>query len=224
MKLKLKHLLLVSSLLTSVASFSQAGQIFPMLEGENLEREPILLPDDLAGKYTILGLAFSKKSENIRYLIFNKDILNAKYMINLIDHIRENVHFYCNNLRLQKPPRMWLQLWCNFLLDDEKIEIHQHSFDKFSFLSGNLCLKTKDTSTHYLNPQRYFNKQNEIYNSKNEMGKLTIFPSTLPHTTDKVSGDEKRVTIAFDVIVEGDNKLFMHNRKHRLFENNVIEL
>lgn len=63
MKLKLKHLLLVSSLLTSVASFSQAGQIFPMLEGENLEREPILLPDDLAGKYTILGLAFSKKSE-----------------------------------------------------------------------------------------------------------------------------------------------------------------
>jgi len=167
---------------------------------------------------------YDKKSENIRYLIFNKDILNAKYMINLIDHIRENVHFYCNNLRLQKPPRMWLQLWCNFLLDDEKIEIHQHSFDKFSFLSGNLCLKTKDTSTHYLNPQRYFNKQNEIYNSKNEMGKLTIFPSTLPHTTDKVSGDEKRVTIAFDVIVEGDNKLFMHNRKHRLFENNVIEL
>ena len=63
-----------------------------------------------------------------------------------------------------------------------------------------------------------------IYNSKNEMGKLTIFPSTLPHTTDKVTGDEKRVTIAFDVIVEGDNKLYMHNRKHRLFENNVVEL
>ena len=165
-----------------------------------------------------------KKSQTIRYLMFNKDILKTEYMINLIDNIRENVHFYINQFRLQKPPRIWLQLWCNFLLSDEQIDIHQHAYDKFSFLSGNLCLKTKDTSTHYLNPQRYFNKQDEVYHSKNEMGKLTIFPSTLPHTTDKVTGDEKRVTIAFDCLVDGDYKLNLHVRRHRLFENNVVEL
>ena len=168
-----------------------------------------------------------KKSQTIRYFIFNKDILKTEYMINLIDNIREHVHFYCDHLRFQKPPRLWLQLWCNFLLSNEKIDIHQHAWDKYSFLSGNLCLKTKDTYTHYLNPHRYFrnkNPEHEVYNSKNEIGKLTIFPSTMPHTTDIVTGEEKRVTIAFDVLVEGDWKLYLHNRKHRLFENNVVEL
>ena len=87
---------------------------------------------------------YDKKSENIRYLIMNKDILNKKYMINLIDNIRENVDFYCKHLRLQKPPRMWIQLWCNFLLNDEKIDIHQHAFDKFSFLSVSKAICASD--------------------------------------------------------------------------------
>jgi len=165
-----------------------------------------------------------KQEQIIRYIIFNKEILEKEYMINLIDNIRENIHFYCEHLRLIKPSRMWLQFWCNFMSKGNHIDIHQHEWNACSFLSGNLCLKTKNTSTHYLNPQRYFNKFNEVYNSKNEIGKLTIFPSTIPHFTDKVVDDEMRVTLAFDVLTEQDPKLYMHRRKHKLFENNVVEI
>jgi hypothetical protein len=33
------------------------------METENLEEAPILIPEDLKGKYTIIGLAYSRKSE-----------------------------------------------------------------------------------------------------------------------------------------------------------------
>jgi hypothetical protein len=165
-----------------------------------------------------------KTEQSIRYLIFNKQNLKEEYIINLIDVIKKNLNFYYEYLRLPKPPRLWLQLWCNFLSKNNYINIHQHQWTGCSFLSGNLCLKTKNTSTYYLNPQRYFVKNNEVYNSKNEVGKLTIFPSTLPHWTDKVVDDEMRVTLAFDVMIEQDEKMQMHKNKEKFFENNIIEI
>jgi hypothetical protein len=43
---------------------AQLNEQFPVLEGESLTREVINIPDDVKGKYTLIGLAFSKKSEN----------------------------------------------------------------------------------------------------------------------------------------------------------------
>ena len=165
-----------------------------------------------------------KKEQSIRYLIFNKEIFKEEYIINLINTIKINLNTYCEHLNISKPPKLWLQLWCNFLSKDNYINTHQHEWNGCSFLSGNLCLKTKNTYTHYLNPQRYFARNNEAYNSKNEVGKLTIFPSTLPHCTDKVIDDELRVTLAFDVLIEQNEKLQNHKNKYKFFENNVIEI
>ncbi|GIV37140.1 MAG: hypothetical protein KatS3mg032_1519 [Cyclobacteriaceae bacterium] len=46
------------------AAAQVTGKTFPQMEAENLSDEKIVLPDAVRGKYTLLGLAYSKKSED----------------------------------------------------------------------------------------------------------------------------------------------------------------
>jgi hypothetical protein len=61
----MKTVLLV--LFASIAIASQAqvvGKMFPAMEAENVEDKKVMLPDAIKGKYTLIGLAYSKKSED----------------------------------------------------------------------------------------------------------------------------------------------------------------
>ncbi len=60
------RLLILTSLFIGIFSFSQAqiGKQFPSMEGESLTNKMIDIPNDLKGKYSIIGLAYSKKSED----------------------------------------------------------------------------------------------------------------------------------------------------------------
>jgi hypothetical protein len=61
----MKTVLLV--LFASIAITSQAqvvGKMFPAMEAENVEDKKVMLPDAVKGKYTLIGLAYSKKSED----------------------------------------------------------------------------------------------------------------------------------------------------------------
>ncbi|HEX5170293.1 MAG TPA: hypothetical protein VFW11_14045 [Cyclobacteriaceae bacterium] len=40
------------------------GKLFPSMEAETVEDKKVKLPDNVKGKYTLLGLAYSKKSED----------------------------------------------------------------------------------------------------------------------------------------------------------------
>ncbi len=47
------------------SSYGQVvGKVFPQLEAETADDKKINLPEDTKGKYTLLGLAYSKKSED----------------------------------------------------------------------------------------------------------------------------------------------------------------
>jgi hypothetical protein len=51
----------------SVFAFAEAqviGNIFPAMEAETVEDKKVNLPTDVQGKFTLLGLAYSKKSED----------------------------------------------------------------------------------------------------------------------------------------------------------------
>jgi hypothetical protein len=50
-------------LLMGMAAQAQVGQQFPELKGETVSGKTMRLPQDVKGKYTLLGLAFSKKSD-----------------------------------------------------------------------------------------------------------------------------------------------------------------
>ena len=74
----MKKIILVFILITLVSATS-TGQKFPDLNGITLENKVVTLPHDAAGKYTIIGLSYSKKAEE--YLrswfdpVFDKFIL-----------------------------------------------------------------------------------------------------------------------------------------------------
>lgn len=51
-------------LILCLFSWAQVGNSFPEMETESLKNTFINIPEDTKGKYTLLGLAFSKRSEN----------------------------------------------------------------------------------------------------------------------------------------------------------------
>lgn len=62
----MKHLLFsVLALASFQFSIAQViGKQFPAMDAETAEDKKVKLPDDVKGKYTLLGLAYSKKSED----------------------------------------------------------------------------------------------------------------------------------------------------------------
>ncbi len=59
--------ILITIVLLAVINQAQAqviGKIFPDMEAENVEDKKVMLPKDVAGKFTLVGLAYSKKSED----------------------------------------------------------------------------------------------------------------------------------------------------------------
>lgn len=50
---------------------AQVGMIFPALEGETLTNKPLIIPKDTKGKITLIGVAYSKKSEQDLKTWFN---------------------------------------------------------------------------------------------------------------------------------------------------------
>ena len=61
----MRHLALILIFLVPITAFSQViGNTFPTMTAETVNDEEITVPDDTKGKYTLLGLAYSKKSED----------------------------------------------------------------------------------------------------------------------------------------------------------------
>lgn len=63
----MKTLCILTALLIGVFSQAKAqviGKIFPDMETETVDDKKVSLPADTKGKYTLLGLAYSKKSED----------------------------------------------------------------------------------------------------------------------------------------------------------------
>ena len=60
-----KYTFLMFAVFLSLAATAQVtGKMFPDMEAETVEDKKVLLPQSTKGKYTLLGLAYSKKSED----------------------------------------------------------------------------------------------------------------------------------------------------------------
>jgi len=61
----MKKFIVVLALISSfIAGNAQVGKLFPDMEAETVEDKKVNIPADVAGKYTLIGLAYSKKSED----------------------------------------------------------------------------------------------------------------------------------------------------------------
>ena len=116
------------------------------------------------------------------------------------DHIIDNVSKFYNRILQEKPTDLKIQCWANVMRKGQQIKPHVHDTSNNCLLGGHICVDVDNTSTHYINPFKYFSGNNqETYSSKNEVGKITLFSDNIPHYTDKVISKD-RVTIAFDII------------------------
>lgn len=61
----MKRLIYILMIAVTHPAFAQViGKTFPLMEAETVEDKKVILPDQAKGKYTLLGLAYSKKSED----------------------------------------------------------------------------------------------------------------------------------------------------------------
>jgi hypothetical protein len=94
---------------------------------------------------------------------------------------------------------VWIQCWANVLRDSEEIKEHIHASHPLTWLGGHVTVACTDTSTFYVNPMTLANGR-QVHESKNVVGKLTLFQNNLPHYTNLHSGSTERISIAFDII------------------------
>jgi hypothetical protein len=200
-----------------------------MYEGSNIikSKEKIILkssPRSDNDGDTGLG-SDSLTSRFTYYNVLNWEDKNIQKIKNSIVN---NINEIYKKILQEKPINLKIQCWANVMKKGQKIKLHAHNTSNGCLLSGNICVDVDNTYTHYVNPFRWFttyqrNKSltrlkssvhNEIYSSKNEVGKITLFNSNLPHFTDEALSDN-RITIAFDII----------NNTHQQYNNyNYIKL
>ncbi|MFT6865476.1 MAG: hypothetical protein ACJA08_000294 [Cyclobacteriaceae bacterium] len=67
----LRSTILMLAFFFSTLAYAQLGATFPDLEGESLVHGMVNIPTDVQGKYTLVGIALSKKSETSLKSWFN---------------------------------------------------------------------------------------------------------------------------------------------------------
>ena len=92
---------------------------------------------------------------------------------------------------------IYVQCWGNVLRKGQHLKQHQHWTSPYTYIGGHICLGDYDTQTYYVNPYTQ-----QTYSSKNESGKITLFPNWLEHYTNPYMDNGVRVSIAFDIITE----------------------
>ena len=106
-------------------------------------------------------------------------------------------------LKHELPKYIFIQCWANIMRSGEKINAHLHQTDPQTYLGGHICVQVEDTATRYINPVNQLNDP-ELYNSPNEVGKITLFQNSIPHFTSTHRGYKPRITLAFDLFVVGE--------------------
>jgi hypothetical protein len=133
-----------------------------------------------------------------RYPFFNVLTWKEKEIQKLKNKILE---FYLSVLKETGAPRVntWIKCWANVMRENQQIRPHIHSVYSNCYLGGHLIVQTSGSFTGYVPVANQINNP-DIYKSINTPGKITIFPSNIPHFTSKYEDKHlERITIAFDI-------------------------
>jgi len=160
-----------------------------------LKNNLLILEKDILSNYSFSddgGTGLSKNSLTTRHSYYN--LLQFKQISFLKNIIKNQIQKFLKQLNYDIESNYYVKCWFNVLRKEEQIRLHQHSSDNYGFLSGHICVNTHNTSTYYLTPYT-----KNVFSSKNQNGKITLFPSWIEHYTDRISNNDQRITIAFDV-------------------------
>jgi hypothetical protein len=94
---------------------------------------------------------------------------------------------------------VYIKCWANVLRDGQEIKQHIHASHPLTWLGGHITIACDNTSTFYVNPLMRA-EGDQVYESKNAVGKITFFQNNIPHYTNTHTGNTERISIAFDII------------------------
>ena len=152
--------------------------------------------------YTGLG----KNSITARHASYNLFNFKNEEILKLKKEIVTLHNSFLKKLNINPIESLYIKGWYNIMKKNESIKPHAHSVHPNTYLGGHFCVDCKNTSTYYINPINQLNEP-EVYRSKNEPGKLTLFQNYIPHYTDVHKSDKERITIAFDLCLVQSGQL-----------------
>jgi hypothetical protein len=158
------------------------------------QKEILKLSDYVNDGYTGLG----KNTTTSKYANYNV----LKWKNKNIELIKKTIiRFHNEILKYFNQPlvnELWIQCWVNIMKKGQQIKPHLHNTGPYTYLGGHICVQCENTTTNYINPINQINVP-ELYKSKNEIGKITLFQNNIPHYTSKHNSNKERITIAFDL-------------------------
>ena len=185
-------------------NFSELADYILSKEKEVLELPTVINDSKYSDGYTGLGV----NSITSRFNQFN--VLNWNH--SSIEKIKENIldchELFLSGFPFNSPDELYIQCWVNIMRKGEQIKPHIHSVQPDSYLGGHICVQCENTNTNYINPVNQINDP-EVYNSKNEVSKITLFQNCIPHYTDMHNGEKERITIAFDLSMHKTDKNYI---------------
>ena len=156
-----------------------------------LEKEPQIIneypPIGFYGNETDGDTGLGSNSLTSRFYHFN--VLDWDHTDLIKQEIREGYDAYTG---LVGTP-IYVKCWANVMRKGEQIQLHQHSDDDLMYVCGHLSIKV-DGST-----ATYYEVNGSLEPFENVNGRITFFPSYVPHCTNQYNGDSERITIAFDI-------------------------
>ena len=165
------------------------------------KQDEILQLDPLNDGGTSLGMN-TTTARHHTYNVFNFEDTEIK---KLKANIKALHDVFLRSLGKPDPINLFTQCWYNVMNKGQKISTHFHDIEHTGYLGGHITVQCDDTYTGYTHPAlTSLIKPNAIndwfvHKSKNKVGKITLFPNYIPHFTNVHQGNEKRITIAFDL-------------------------
>ena len=192
-------------------NFSRISEYFLRKESELLQL-PITTKMGVNDGYTGLGNnSLTSRYSHYNVFQFENDLVELKQLR------QEIFDRYCALMYLLgiERKKVWFQSWCNIMRKGEQIQPHIHNVNSYCYLGAHVNIQCDKTSTIYINPINQINDP-EIYESPNEVGKLTIFQQNIPHYTTVQQSDRERITIAFDFFIDEEYNLTSDKGKRNL--------
>lgn len=115
---------------------------------------------------------------------------------------------FLNELNLPPEKSVYVNSWVFPQKKGQKLRMHTHAIHENAYLSANIVLTDNKTTTDFDIP--YISVEHGLFSVENSSGKVTIFPSYLPHKVDTLD-DDFRYTIGIDFITERGIECFKKN-------------
>lgn len=98
--------------------------------------------------------------------------------------------------------KCYVHAWANVLRKEQWISRHFHMADYTAYVSATYYLTTSPTSLFLFNPIR----PDQAESLPNKKGNMIMFPSWVPHESSVYKGDDTRISLAFDIVMEDNLK------------------